>query len=142
MVRLLDNGALERSSVVANCTMNRERGLTGSNGYGRELGVDVIDLITDRLSRGAETFHWLDLCCGTGTALLECARLVDDPRLSCRSRDVRGTDRWPGRCGRRGSTTTRDDVVSGASGTGRSTCRSGTSAPTIRPAPTTPANRR
>lgn len=78
---LLDDEALERSSVVANCTMNRERGLTGSNGYGRELGLDVAALITDRLSRGAETFRWLDLCCGTGTALLECARLVDDPRL-------------------------------------------------------------
>lgn len=81
MVRLLDNQALERSSVVANRTMNRERGLTGSNGYGRELGIDVVGLITDRLSRGAETFDWLDLCCGTGTALLECAGLVDDPRL-------------------------------------------------------------
>jgi SAM-dependent methyltransferase len=78
---VLDNEALQRSSVVANCAMNRERGLTGSNGYGRELGVDVVGLITERLSRGAETFHWLDLCCGTGTALLECARLVDDPRL-------------------------------------------------------------
>jgi SAM-dependent methyltransferase len=81
MVRLLDNETLERSSVVANCTMNRERGLTGSNGYGRELGIDVVGLITDRLSRGVETFDWLDLCCGTGTALLECAGLVDDPRL-------------------------------------------------------------
>lgn len=81
VVRLLDDQALERSSVVANCAMNRERGLTGSNGYGRELGVDVLGLITDRLSGGAGTFDWLDLCCGTGKALLECARLVDDPRL-------------------------------------------------------------
>ncbi|MFI9811953.1 class I SAM-dependent methyltransferase [Saccharothrix variisporea] len=81
MVRLLDDQALERSSVVANCAMNRERGLTGSNGYGRELGIDVVGLITERLARGAEVFRWLDLCCGTGTALLECARLVDDPRL-------------------------------------------------------------
>jgi SAM-dependent methyltransferase len=78
---VLDDEALTRSSVVANCTMNRERRLAGSNGYGRELGFDVADLITDRLSRGAGTFRWLDLCCGTGTALLECARLVADPRL-------------------------------------------------------------
>ncbi|NUT91322.1 MAG: methyltransferase domain-containing protein [Saccharothrix sp.] len=77
----MDDQALERSSVVANCAMNRERGLTGSNGYGRELGIDVVALITDRLSRGAEAFRWLDLCCGTGKALLECAGLVDDPRL-------------------------------------------------------------
>src|SRR5690242_19584543 len=78
MVRLLDNKTLERSAVVANRAMNRERGLTGSNGYGRELGIDIVGLITDRLSDG---FRWLDLCCGTGTALLECARLVDDTRL-------------------------------------------------------------
>ncbi|MEV8440346.1 class I SAM-dependent methyltransferase [Actinosynnema sp. NPDC051121] len=81
MVPLLDDETLERSSVVANRTMNRERRLTGSNGYGRELGIDVVGVITDRLSRGAEAFHWLDLCCGTGRALLECAHLVDDPRL-------------------------------------------------------------
>src|SRR5437899_762219 len=81
MVRLLNNKTLERSSVVANRTMNRERGLTGSNGYGRELGIDIAGLITDRLSQGAEVFRWLDMCCGTGTALLECARLVNDTRL-------------------------------------------------------------
>ncbi|WP_234995724.1 class I SAM-dependent methyltransferase [Streptoalloteichus hindustanus] len=81
MARLLDNEALERSSVVANCAMNRERRLSGSNGYGRELGIDVAELIRGRLSQGAESFAWLDLCCGTGTALLECAELVDDPRL-------------------------------------------------------------
>jgi SAM-dependent methyltransferase len=76
--RLLDDGALERSSVVANCAMNRERRLAA---YGRELGIDIAGLIRDRLDRGAETFTWLDLCCGTGSALLECARLIDDERL-------------------------------------------------------------
>jgi SAM-dependent methyltransferase len=67
--RLLDDGALERSSVVANCTMNRERSLTGSNGYGRELGIDVLA----ELPEGA---RWLDLCCGTGRALYEAAALL------------------------------------------------------------------
>ncbi|MFD0205449.1 MULTISPECIES: hypothetical protein [Saccharothrix] len=37
---MLDNEELARSSVVANNTMNRERRLTGSNGYGRYLGAD------------------------------------------------------------------------------------------------------
>jgi SAM-dependent methyltransferase len=79
VIRLLDDDALAGSAVVANRDMNRERGLTGSNGYGRELGVDVPDMIEDRLASGG--FRWLDLCCGEGRALLECARLVDDPRL-------------------------------------------------------------
>ena len=67
---------LERSSVVANRDMNRERAL---NGYVRELGVDVLDLVTERLAHGP--VRWLDLCCGTGTALLECAARVNDPAL-------------------------------------------------------------
>ena len=75
MIRLLDDGALEQSSVVANCAMNRERRL---DGYRRELGLDVAAVLRDRRS---DTVRWLDLCCGTAIALHECARLVDDPRL-------------------------------------------------------------
>ncbi len=80
-MRLLDDVALELSSVVANNAMNRERRLTGSNGYGRDLGIDVAELIRQRLADGAETFRWLDLCCGSGKALLECREVVDDERL-------------------------------------------------------------
>jgi len=72
---LLDDQALERSSVVANCAMNRDRRLTG---YGRELGLDVAGMARERIATG---FRWVDLCCGAGKALLECATLVDDPRL-------------------------------------------------------------
>jgi hypothetical protein len=35
---LLGDDELERSVIVANCRMNRERDLTGSNGYSREVG--------------------------------------------------------------------------------------------------------
>ncbi|GLZ07099.1 methyltransferase [Actinomadura sp. NBRC 104412] len=70
MTRLLNDKELQRSSVVANCTMNRERSLTGSNGYGRELGIDVLA----KLPAGA---RWLDLCCGTGRALHEAAALLE-----------------------------------------------------------------
>ncbi|GAA3943865.1 class I SAM-dependent methyltransferase [Actinomadura viridis] len=73
MTRLLDDETLERSPVVANCTMNRERSLTGSNGYGRELGLDV----TAELSARAPA-RWLDLCCGSGRALYEAAALLGD----------------------------------------------------------------
>ena len=58
----LDDAALERSSVVANCVMNRERTLTG---YARELGVDCV--------AEAGEGRWLDLCCGSGRALTEAA---------------------------------------------------------------------
>lgn len=58
---------LERSSVVANNTMNRERGLAGVNSYARELGVDLLA----HLARPAPS--WLDLCSGEGRALREAA---------------------------------------------------------------------
>ena len=35
---LLGDDELERSAIVANCRMNRERDLAGSNGYSREVG--------------------------------------------------------------------------------------------------------
>ncbi|MFF5183759.1 methyltransferase domain-containing protein [Streptomyces sp. NPDC000345] len=60
---------LERSSVVANNTMNRERGLTGVNSYARELGVDPLAWLADRPGAPA----WLDLCSGEGRALREAA---------------------------------------------------------------------
>lgn len=59
---LLDDESLWRSSVVANCEMNRERGLAS---YRRELGIDLA------LRPGA---RWVDLCCGSGKALAEAAR--------------------------------------------------------------------
>ncbi|WP_232837191.1 class I SAM-dependent methyltransferase [Lentzea terrae] len=39
---LLDDESLWRSSVVANCAMNRERGLAS---YRRELGVDLVTCV-------------------------------------------------------------------------------------------------
>jgi hypothetical protein len=40
--RLIGYELLERSSVVANCAMNRERRLSGRDGYSRVLGVDIL----------------------------------------------------------------------------------------------------
>jgi SAM-dependent methyltransferase len=76
-VILLADEALERSSVVANCAMNRERGLAGSNGYGRELGLDVLAELRRRLAEKAGPVRWLDLCCGSGRALTEAADSLD-----------------------------------------------------------------
>jgi SAM-dependent methyltransferase len=71
-MELLPDDELERSAVVANCRMNRERGLSGSNGYDRELGLDPLDFLRERLSPGRPA-AWLDLCCGSGKALIEAA---------------------------------------------------------------------
>jgi SAM-dependent methyltransferase len=72
---LLGDEGLERSAVVANCRMNRERDLAGSNGYGREVGFNPLDFLRDRAARG-RTPAWLDLCCGTGKALIQAAGLI------------------------------------------------------------------
>ncbi|MFH0176362.1 class I SAM-dependent methyltransferase [Streptomyces cacaoi] len=65
---LLASPELERSSVVANNTMNRERGLTGVNSYARELGIDLLAHLAHRPAPS-----WLDLCSGEGRALREAA---------------------------------------------------------------------
>src|SRR4051794_13897467 len=74
-MRLLSDTELERSAVVANCRMNRERDLTGTNGYDREIGFNPLDFLTGRTSSGRPV-AWLDLCCGTGKALIQAARAV------------------------------------------------------------------
>lgn len=57
--------------------MNRERSLSGSNGYGRELGIDVMAEISAR-ARTSSPVRWLDLCCGSGRAPAEAAALLAD----------------------------------------------------------------
>jgi SAM-dependent methyltransferase len=74
-MELLGDDELERSAVVANCRMNRERGLSGSNGYDRELGFQPLDFLKERPSPGTPA-TWLDLCCGSGKALIEAATII------------------------------------------------------------------
>jgi len=64
---MLDDSRLEESSVVANNAMNRERGLDGVNSYTRELGFHPLKTL-------ALGQAWLDLCCGSGRALIEASR--------------------------------------------------------------------
>jgi len=68
---LLNDGALHSSSVVANNAMNRERQLSGVNSYARELGFDPVALLST-----AGDAAWLDLCCGSGRALIQAAGLL------------------------------------------------------------------
>ncbi|MEU1471342.1 class I SAM-dependent methyltransferase [Streptomyces sp. NPDC005761] len=68
-LRLCTGEALRASTVVANNTMNRERGLTGVNSYTRELGFDLLT----HLSACSTAPSWLDLCSGEGRALRQAA---------------------------------------------------------------------
>lgn len=47
---LLSDDALEESTVVANCLMNRDRVLAGSNGYGRELRLEPLEFLQQAFS--------------------------------------------------------------------------------------------
>ena len=85
---LLDDAALEASAVVANCAMNRERQLAGVNSYARELGFDPLAVVSAPIGGGARaeggTVAWLDLCCGSGRALIQAARRVGEAGLAGR----------------------------------------------------------
>jgi SAM-dependent methyltransferase len=73
-VDLLDDDALAKCAVVANCDMNRQRQLGGVNSYARELGFDPVGvLMSAAAERGADgsAVAWLDLCCGSGRALIQ-----------------------------------------------------------------------
>lgn len=74
-MNLLDSDSLEKSAVVANCRMNRERTLIGSNGYSSDLGFNPLDLLEAK-SHGRDHVSWLDLCCGSGKALVEAAEIA------------------------------------------------------------------
>ena len=74
-MKLLSDDALEKSHVVANCRMNRERNLTGSNGYSKEIGFNPVEFLRDRFSPVRKA-AWLDLCCGTGKALIQAAKVI------------------------------------------------------------------
>ena len=86
MRNLLSDDELEASAIVANCRMNRQRQLLGGNGYDKELGINPIDFLQELAAtsrafatadagatESIEPIRWLDLCCGTGRALIEMA---------------------------------------------------------------------
>jgi SAM-dependent methyltransferase len=84
----LDDRQLEQSSVVANCCMNRERDLCGSNGYEVEIGFQPMEFLFEQVTKHGKT-RWLDLCCGTGKALVQASRIVDSEHYPI---DIVGVD--------------------------------------------------
>ena len=83
---LLDDAALEVSAVVANCVMNRERQLSGVNSYARELGFSPLEFVMGKTGgvTGTGTAAWLDLCCGSGRALIQAASALHGAGLAGR----------------------------------------------------------
>ena len=80
-MKLLSNKELEELAVVANCDMNRQRVLHGSNGYDHDLRFDPLEFLRNVAQRKGNA-AWLDLCCGTGKALIEAAAVDDSEALS------------------------------------------------------------
>ena len=72
MEKLLNNSLLEKSSIIANSTMNRQRKCFGGNSYQKELSLDILGFLKNRLQSN-EQIKWLDICCGEGNALIEAA---------------------------------------------------------------------
>ncbi len=71
--KLLDNDQLKESSTVANCLMNRERQAFGDNSYEKEIFLNPVSFLMDRVKRSGGT-RWLDICCGSGRALIQAMR--------------------------------------------------------------------
>ncbi|MEM7037737.1 MAG: class I SAM-dependent methyltransferase [Bacteroidota bacterium] len=69
-MQYLTEEELTQSPIVANCRMNRARGLSGVNSYQKEFGIDFVGMLMDRVENGLP-LRWLDVCCGEGLALLE-----------------------------------------------------------------------
>ena len=69
---LVTEEALESSAVIANCRMNRERGILGKNSYTADLFFNPLEFLGQRFSHN-RSVAWLDLCCGTGKALIDAA---------------------------------------------------------------------
>lgn len=66
----LNDEQLEKSTIVANCQMNRERVAVGSNGYDHELRFDLLAVLEEAISERGHV-AWLDICCGRGYAMLD-----------------------------------------------------------------------
>ena len=77
-MKLIEDNQLRLSHVVANNKMNRQRQLTGVNSYANEIGINIFDYLSKRIETGGETVLWLDICCGEGKALIECAQLLQE----------------------------------------------------------------
>jgi len=80
-MKLLNTQKLEQSDIVANCLMNRERGLEGVNSYAKELNFDILEYLIEK-AKNQEKVYWMDLCCGTGKALIQAADKLEQGNIA------------------------------------------------------------
>lgn len=78
--RLKDDKVLAESGIVANARMNRERNVVGNNSYEKDLLFHPLRFLEERLV-SQEQVYWLDLCCGTGNALIQAALYFDQKQV-------------------------------------------------------------
>lgn len=89
MTKLKLQKELENSPIVANTLMNRERVISVGNSYQRELSFDIIDFLNNRL-RDENQVNWLDICCGSGKALIESAKILNGENIKITGIDLVG----------------------------------------------------
>ena len=70
-MKLTPQEELLQSYVVANCRMNRKRGLSGINSYEKEVGFNIEIYLLEKAQLTPGKVSWLDICCGEGNALVE-----------------------------------------------------------------------
>jgi 2-polyprenyl-3-methyl-5-hydroxy-6-metoxy-1,4-benzoquinol methylase len=88
--KLLNDQILENSTVVANCRMNRERGVVGVNSYSKELKINILQFLAQKITTQNKV-KWLDLGCGTGIALVETATFFKQKNF-LQNLDIQGID--------------------------------------------------
>jgi hypothetical protein len=59
--------------------MNRQRNLLGANSYEKDLGFSPVDFLKKVLQSQTQV-AWLDLCCGSGRALLQAASIFESDK--------------------------------------------------------------
>ncbi|MFL9481149.1 class I SAM-dependent methyltransferase [Chitinophagaceae bacterium LWZ2-11] len=79
-MKLMMEEELIMSTVVANNRMNRERNASGVNSYEKDINFHPEKYIGNHLQIFKQ-IKWLDLCCGEGKALLQCALYLADNNL-------------------------------------------------------------
>jgi len=67
---LLDEKTLIWSAVVANSSMNRDRKASGINSYEKEFKFTPAAFLEKKVKENGKA-SWLDLCCGSGFALIQ-----------------------------------------------------------------------
>ncbi len=73
--KLKNDDELQWSAIVANNSMNRKRKATGVNSYEKDLKLDPIIFLSEKLlESNLEKVKWLDICCGEGNALIQTAQ--------------------------------------------------------------------